>query len=86
MGLPNWELGEASRDSAYALANSGTRVHQRHGAWLAERANSPGRVPPDLLACRGTSGASRDGGRERRQEEGWLAGPNAGGWPTGEIQ
>jgi len=80
LGLPNWELGEASRDSAYALANSCTRVHQRQGAWLAERANSPGRVPPDLLACRGTSGAPRDGGR--KTPRGRMAGPDAGGWPT----
>jgi hypothetical protein len=69
LSLPNWEAGEASRDSAYVLAGSCTRVHHRQGARMAGRANSPGRVPLDLWVRRGTRGGPRDSGRERNQAE-----------------
>ena len=85
MSLPNRDPGEAPRDSAYALASLCTRVHQRQGARMAERANGPGEC---LWICwcvvapvvhREMAGEKDT---KRKQEEGRLAGPDAGGWAT----
>jgi len=85
MSLPNWEPGEASRDSAYVLAGSRTRVRHRQGARMVGRANSPGRMPL-TYGCVVAPGVGREiaaeTGIKRKQEEGLLAGPEAGGWPT----